>query len=118
MMRVTQDNNFCRVFMLPARFPSDFCFGGGHPVEFRMVDWFNPVPPDPSFGGEQFAFLKWVNGVCELDADSAEKMREATRSFIALKRYIKPGCEYLVITDYGDAFLLNRQGSKESASNG
>ena len=43
-------NNFCRVFELPAEYPEDFCFGGGHPVSIQMVDWFNPVP-DVSMAG-------------------------------------------------------------------
>ena len=36
-------NNFCRVFELPNKFPNTYCFGGGVPVGFKMVDWFNPV---------------------------------------------------------------------------
>ena len=37
-------NNFCRIFELPETYPKEYCFGGGHPVSFQMVDWFNPVP--------------------------------------------------------------------------
>ena len=36
-------NNFCMVFELPETYPNDFCHGGGHPVNFQMVDWFYPV---------------------------------------------------------------------------
>ena len=47
--KVDSWNNFCRVFMLPEEYPEDFCFNGGHPVNFQMVDWFNPVAHDDLF---------------------------------------------------------------------
>ena len=31
---------FFHVFRLPTKFPSEYCFGGGVPVNFQMVDWF------------------------------------------------------------------------------
>lgn len=31
---------FYHVFRLPARFPSEYCFGNGVPVNFQMLDWF------------------------------------------------------------------------------
>lgn len=31
---------FYHVFRLPPAFPSEYCFGGGVPVNFQMVDWF------------------------------------------------------------------------------
>lgn len=30
------------IFELPPMMPTDFCFGGGHDVTFKMVDWFAP----------------------------------------------------------------------------
>lgn len=31
---------FFYVFRLPQEFPREYCFGGGVPVNFQMVDWF------------------------------------------------------------------------------
>jgi hypothetical protein len=31
---------FFHVFRLPEKFPSEYCFGSGVPVNFQMVDWF------------------------------------------------------------------------------
>ena len=44
-MKYTIDiwNNFCRVFMLPEKYCNDFCFNGGHPTNFQMIDWFCPT---------------------------------------------------------------------------
>lgn len=103
MFKVTNENNFCRVFMLPAKFPSDFCFGGGWPVEFRMVDWFNPVPTSAFLPPPEY--IVWKDGVCELSVEAAEKLRNALREFLKDKRYRKPGCQYIVLTDYGDSFF-------------
>ena len=91
------DANFCRVFELPAAFPSDFCFGGGIPVTLRMVDWFNPIPnPDiPMLGSDYPA--TW------------EECESMMRDWLSQKMYVKPGRTYLVITDFGKAFTLVRE---------
>lgn len=31
---------FFHVFRMPEAFPNEYCFGGGVPVNFQMVDWF------------------------------------------------------------------------------
>jgi hypothetical protein len=31
---------FFHVFRMPEKFPSEYCFGAGVPVNFQMVDWF------------------------------------------------------------------------------
>ncbi len=38
--KVTEATNFLRVFCLPDEYPSEYCFGGGHPVEIKLIDWF------------------------------------------------------------------------------
>lgn len=108
-MKVTQDTNFCRVFELPQAFPGDFCFGGGIPVGFKMVDWFNPVPTmtlGPSTDG-----MPCLSG-SELDMtpEQNEKLRAGLLDFLSRKRYVLTGRKYLVLTDYGDAFCFPLNG--------
>lgn len=86
--KINQMNNFMRIFRLPTDFPSDYCFSGGHPVEFQLVDWFNPIEPDT---------LKKVD---------LSKHREMIREFVRGKVYFDPSVKYLAIADYGDAFLI------------
>ena len=93
-------NNFCRVFALPEKFPSDYCFHGGHPVNFQMVDWFNPVPEI-----NQPAISKkiWLEkyGKIKTKEVTEDDLRESLIPFLAIKQYIIPGREYLIICDFG-----------------
>lgn len=76
-------NDLVRVFELPVEGPSGYRFGGGVPVSFLEVDWFNALPP---LGEDLPDPLK--------DADHWEaEMRE----YIAAKRYVQPGRRYLVL---------------------
>lgn len=97
---VNDINNFCRVFQLPSEFPEGFCFGGGLPTTFQMVDWFNPIPAfDDEFN---FLLPKTLEGA-ELEAS-----REMLKDFIRGKGYFNPLATFLIITDYGDAFLVGK----------
>ena len=91
---LSEATNFCRVFEIPERFPEGFCFGGGKSVEFKMVDWFNPWPPDydASDGLKDITIDEWRNEVSK---------------FVGMKRYIKAGRRYLVITDFGLVILIS-----------
>ena len=86
-MKPTVRNNFGRVFELPNRYPREYCFGGGQPVQFLMVDWFNPLkttdPPEP-----------WEEAVKTL------------RPFLMQKSYVKPGRRYILITDFGETLMF------------
>lgn len=98
-IRPTQETNFCRVFELPDEYPSGFCFGGGRPVQMKMVDWFNPWPPPK---GEYFglADMTWTE-VCAM-----------LLPFLRGKNYVQPGKQYLVLTDFGGSLVFsasNRQ---------
>jgi hypothetical protein len=95
-MKVTADTNFLRLFEMPQNFPSGFCFGGGYPVRFQMIDWFGPI--------DQMKF--WENKSIEMSLDEVETHHEQIRKFIKEKLYYKPECKYLAITDYGDAFMI------------
>lgn len=100
-------NNFCRVFEVPEKFPRGYCFGGGLPATFTMVDWFNPI-----IGISQPAVTKevWRENVGEIEIkivendDLANRMRE----FLSQKNYVKPGRTYLVLCDFGMAFTFKK----------
>jgi len=88
-LKITYEENFIRIFRLPKEYPSDFCFGGGHPVAMQLVDWFNPIGPN------------------EIPEDiDLEEIRKKIREFVKGKVYYWPRYKYLAITDYEDAFLI------------
>lgn len=97
--RITEATNFLRVFRLPQQYPSGYCFGGGYPVALQIVDWFNAFDP----------MSLWENPVLEFDSDDALYLEHiaSLKQFIAGKKYVVPNYVYLVITDYGDTFLIN-----------
>lgn len=105
-MKYTVDpwNNFCMVFELPEEYPSDFCFGGGHPVNFQMVDWFNPVPGVFQAGVSKEQFEREVGPIAEHAKEiDIDEFAAQLVPFLEEKRYAKPGREYLVLCDFGAA---------------
>jgi len=94
-MNVTQENNFCRVFELPIEFPSGFCFGGGIPITFKMVDWFNPIPA-PEMGIEKL--------------DTWDEYKPLILEWLVDKVYLKPDRQYILITDFGKTIVFNTKG--------
>lgn len=98
--KITEATNFIRIFRLPKEFPSGYCFDGGHPACFQLVDWFNPFDSTKfwevaalEFEENDAAYIEHINGIKE---------------FIAEKEYAKTNNDvFLAITDYGDAFLVN-----------
>jgi hypothetical protein len=90
-MKPTQHNNFGRVFELPDAYPSDFCFGGGHPVTMQMVDWLNPWP-DSHMSNHL--------------PDTWEEVAALLRPWLMKKRYVKPGKRYILITDFGESLMF------------
>lgn len=97
--KITYATNFLRVFRLPDELPTDYCFGGGHPAIFVMVDWFNPFPQQDFWNGETKKFN-------QEDADYLKRIDEL-KEFIKGKRYFNSAHTYMVLTDYGDIFLVN-----------
>lgn len=99
-------NNFCRVFELPERYPINYCFEGGYPVVFQMIDWFNPIP-----GICQPAVTKkvWREEVGEIDIKeiSIDELQESLIPWLLNKIYIKTNREYLVICDFGAVLRFN-----------
>ena len=96
---ITGATNFLRVFRLPQEFPSEYCFGGGHPATFVLVDWFNAFPPTDF----------WEEKVKKFNSSDSEytKRIEELKNFIKGKKYFVPIHTYMVLTDYGDVFLVN-----------
>lgn len=93
---ITQNNNFIRIFRIPNEFPSDFCFGDGHPVNFQLVDWFNPIPQEEL----------WEGKTKNLTETEIEEYRQSIRKFIEVKNYYNPEFKLLALSDYGDVFLI------------
>lgn len=95
-------NNFCRVFELPLDYPRDFCFGGGHPVNFQMVDWFNPVS---GIGQPAVSKDVWQKEVGEIEVveTTEDDLRASLIPFLSEKKYVKPDRSYLVLCDFGAA---------------
>lgn len=119
-MVINSNNNLIRIFVLPEKYPSAYCFGGGHEVIFTMVDWFNPyptmsLPPIPGTEDTEddisikFKKLKPLyacpNGEIELTMELRETLNELLTHFIKQKKYSK-NKNLLAITSYGDSFLI------------
>ena len=98
IFKVTQDTNFCRVFELPPNYPEGFCFGGGKPVMFKLVDWFNPVD-------QQLVGSKEVT----LEGEELEVHRHSLYIFLRDQQYIDPTKCYICITDYGDSLVIQKE---------
>lgn len=111
-MKYTVDpwNNFCRVFELPTRYPTGYCFNGGKPSSFLMVDWFNPVPDIRQSAITKEQYEKAIKEgapvyrTAEIDSD---ELQEFLSPFISGKNYIKKDSEYLVICEFGFTFIVN-----------
>ena len=106
-------NNFCRVFELPAKFPSGFCFGGGIPATFLMVDWFNPVADIASPAVSKEVWKEKV-GEIESKETTLRELSETLVPWLQQKLYIKPGKKYLVVCDFGACFIFEKEGNDGS----
>lgn len=90
---INNGNNFCRIFEMPQRYPDGYCFGGkSYPAEFRMVDFFNPIPPDE------------VDGKLR-DWGEYERLLKLE---VLQRPYIKRGFKYLMATEFGAAIIIER----------
>ena len=115
-MVINNRNNFVRIFKIPKTFPSGFYFGGGKPVIFEMVDWFEPYPKfdimvktdddePPKKSDALVPLLECPNNEIELTSDLREKLNELLCGFIRKKNYSN-GSDLLAITNYGDSFII------------
>jgi hypothetical protein len=99
-------NNFCRVFELPAKFPEGFCFGGGKPTVFLMVDWFKPVAEIAQSAVSKEVWKEKV-GEIETQEIEVEELSKLLIPWLQKKIYIKPNKSYLVICDFGACFTFD-----------
>ena len=100
-------NNFCRVFEVPNEFKKGFCFGGGIPTNFQMVDWFNPVADVHMSACPKEAWLKEV-GEIETKEVTLNALIEILDPFIKKKPYRKPDHDYLVMCNFGAVFIVEK----------
>jgi len=93
-------NNFCTVFEIPEKFPSEYCFSGGHPVTFQMVDWFNPVP---GIGNPAVSKEVWRKKVGEIEVKTIniDELYETLVPWLMEKQYVRSGREYIILCDFG-----------------
>ncbi|RWE95750.1 hypothetical protein [Mesorhizobium sp.] len=66
------DRTFLRVYRLPEKLTNGYCFGGGVPITFLNVDWFEAL---------------------------VDQGREPLTAFIKGKRYFDPTARFLVLAD-------------------
>ncbi len=100
-------NNFCRVFELPEEYPKEYCFNGGHPVNFQLVDWFYPTTvPQAAVSKEEWELKVGPIKEQEVGINHEELAAELT-PFLKEKVYTKPERQYLVICDFGMAFTFS-----------
>jgi len=100
-------NNFCRVFELPEKFPNDYCFGGGHQVNFQMVDWFNPVAGLGVPAVPKEVWLKEV-GPIETKEKTIEDLNNTIVPWLKDKRYVKEGKSYLILFNFGASLVFTK----------
>ncbi len=112
--KVNGFNNFCRVFQMPTSYPKGYCFGGGLPATFMMVDWFNPVTGLPQWSISEKTYNELVEkGEIEdsedhkKEVDPSELQNELT-DFLKQKNYVIEGQTYLVICNFGFAFTFSK----------
>lgn len=94
-MKPSESQNFCRVYELPPidALPKEFCFGGGHNLNCKLVDWFNPWPSDEHIR------------IAKEEGISLETWNDVKRElliWLKTKRYVKPENQYILITDFGE----------------
>lgn len=80
-----RDKLLYQVFKLPDDLPDGYCFGGGKPVTFQLVDWFGPPP-------ERIQEQGFTH--------------EDLRAFLRQKNYYKAGGSFVVIRNDGAVFTL------------
>jgi hypothetical protein len=72
---LTKPRVFVRVYRLPGKLTDGYCFGGGVPITFTNVDWFEAV---------------------------VESGTEDLRGFIRGKAYYDPTARFFVLGDHPD----------------
>lgn len=105
-IKVDSWNNFCRVFELPDKFSSEFCFGGGINTNFKMVDWFHPIPNLEVAGCTKEVYQKKVGEIPHVMIYLSEE-EEKLIPWIKSKVYIKQNKKYIIIYRFGQITLFD-----------
>jgi len=102
-------NNFCRIFELPEKqYSLGYCFNGGHPVTFTMVDWFYPTTV-PQAACSKEVWEKEVGPLKDQEVEiDHEELQSTLLPFLQEKQYVKPGRQYLFMSDFGMTFLFRK----------
>ncbi len=102
-------NNFCRVFELPEQFSNEFCFGGGTPTTFIMVDWFHPIMDKrlPNYPAISKAEWEIKVGPIKHIEISLYDLEKTLVPFLLRKPYIKKGHKYLILYEFGAATVFS-----------
>jgi len=100
-------NNFCRVFELPEEFSTDFCFGGGINTNFKMIDWFYPVPNVPQIAVSKEVWEKEVGPIESVEVD-IEELEKSIIPFLKQKTYTKPNRQYLILYSFGGSTVFTK----------
>lgn len=107
-------NNFCRVFRLPKVYPQGYCFGGGLPTTFVMVDWFCPVIGLPQWAISEKHYNELVEKgeITDLESHSKEvdstELQKTLTDWLGQKNYMNEGETYLLICNFGMAFTFSK----------
>jgi hypothetical protein len=73
-----------RVYRLPEKLTDGFCFGGGRPIQFLNMDWFDEPPPEMKI------------------------TRAGVEAEVRGKCYYDPTARYLILDDRpGETFVLD-----------
>jgi len=109
--KVTGFNNFCRVFEVPIPLPKDYCFGGGIPTMFKMVDWFYPVIDLPQWAISEKKYNELVeNGDIKPEGNDvtieSDELQSDLIKFISQKVYAIEGRAYIVLCNFEFAFVF------------
>lgn len=99
-------NNFCRVFEIPDKFPSGYCFGGGVDTTFKMVDWFYPISDLGIAGCSKEEWEKKI-GPAPFVEVSLKELEKELLPFISKKEYIKLNKSYIIIYSFGAVSYLD-----------
>lgn len=99
-------NNFCRVFEIPDKFPSGYCFGEGVDTVFKMVDWFYPVSGLGLAGCSKEEWEKNI-GPAPFVKISLKELEEHLLPFVSKKEYIQLKKSYIIIYSFGAVSYLD-----------
>lgn len=103
-------NNFVRVFELPKRMPTDFCFGGPVTTMFEMVDWFTPFVEISQANVEKEEWLKQGRTYPTLEI-TLDEIQDRMVDHLSRKMYLQAGRTYLLLFNCGASLTFKMGGT-------